>query len=67
MKTTKTKPCPFCNSNNLGVRVRYQDRNGWPVSIICRDCGAEGPSAYHHSKNASTTEVAASTGWNERG
>ena len=40
------EPCPFCGGLDLSFRVSTEDREGWPCSIFCQDCGADGPWAY---------------------
>lgn len=36
---SELKPCPFCGSKDLRISHVGRDWN----SVICRDCGGEGP------------------------
>jgi Lar family restriction alleviation protein len=44
------KPCPFCGSANLIMRISTKDREGTPTSIACDDCGCSGPYVYLYDR-----------------
>jgi Lar family restriction alleviation protein len=40
-KKMEIKPCPFCGSQDVDlIQNDIEDREGWPVSIGCMECGA---------------------------
>ena len=64
------KPCPFCGSNNLGIKIEEKIDN-WliPIHIHCI-CGATGPLVYL-TENTNVNEIdykaiAEVSGWNKR-
>jgi len=60
------KPCPFCGGSKLEIAIGTTDREGCPVSVVCDDCGAQGPWNYTRKIDVTVEEVAADTKWNER-
>jgi len=55
--------CPFCGSEDLDLQRGTKDREGFPVAVLCCDCGATGPWVYE--KDASSVS-AAEKAWNSR-
>lgn len=71
----KFKPCPFCGSENIGVRDVVVDRimgNNCPSSCIrtiwayCRDCGCEGRKRTGDLVYDSEIIALAAESWNDR-
>lgn len=61
---TTLLPCPFCGtSDQLEHDHGPHDREGWPLFVLCANCGATGPWSY--SGNIAHTETAADD-WNQR-
>lgn len=46
--------CPFCGSSDVAAAPRF----GFPVSVVCVNCGATGPSKL--------TALEANSAWNSR-
>lgn len=62
---SKLKPCPCCGSADLIVDTfDCEDREGWPTTISCNNCGLTGPWHYTPNKNIASVELI--NAWNDR-
>jgi len=48
-KTEGRKPCPFCASNKTRVK-ESQTESATYQTVVCENCGAEGPSELRESE-----------------
>lgn len=61
------KLCPFCDSEDLIVGYGSKNEEGYPVYIVCEDCGGCGPVTWMETVPESVTEqLTALTGWDIR-
>jgi len=67
-------PCPFCGSEELeSYQHDIEDREGIPVSVVCVECGSNGPTCYIETELKKTLSeeslleyIAEKSGWNKR-
>jgi Lar family restriction alleviation protein len=53
----ETKPCPFCGSTDIEIRVNDEQE---PLFLTCNECNAEGP------QNGLERNFEAELNWNKR-
>ena len=60
----ETKPCPFCGGKDIELdEFDVEDREGFPVRMLCALCGAIGP--WEYAPETLKLEVAMQM-WNTR-
>ena len=64
MKMINKKLCPFCGSNDLEFQILdCQDKEGYPATIVCMNCGCQGPWSYTFNNN---NDINIWKEWNKR-
>lgn len=57
--------CPFCDSNSLTIRAKFEHDKVVSRYVECDDCDARGP--LWHRTGLCETDEAAAEAWNDRG